>query len=235
MNIQNLSSISNLYKYYNVGMEHFTADPEENKDCIINDNYPRPGGNCNEGYICWGFKDDNNLGKCKLTETYWADKAFQTFKNNAQASYDMVMASPPHERKSKFEAMVKQAEKERPIATEHSNSISSNTGLIDIKDIPNQDMYDMLEKNYHGKLSNLKGVEREKINQNKLLSAKNKLHSRQFNKLKSIEDKVQTVNRNIMYDMKDAKYSNVILGYARRLFIILSMISLVLLFIKLKN
>ena len=56
-----------------------------------------------------------------------------------------------------------------------------------------------------------------------------------LNKLKSIEDKVQTVNRNIMYDMKDAKYSNVILGYARRLFIILSMISLVLLFIKLKN
>ena len=107
--------------------------------------------------------------------------------------------------------------------------------FIDIKNIPNQDMYDILEKNYHGKLSNLRGKEREITNQNKLLSSKNKEHSKQFKKLKSIEDKVQTVNRNIMYDMKDAKYSNVILGYARRLFIILSLIALVLLFIKLKN
>ena len=37
MNIQNLSSISNLYKYYNRGIEHFRSDPDENKDCIIND------------------------------------------------------------------------------------------------------------------------------------------------------------------------------------------------------
>ena len=235
MNIQNLSSISNLYKYYNIGNEHFTGDSEENKDCIINDDYPRPGGNCDEGYNCWGYKDENNLGKCKFTETYWADKAYQTFKNNAQGSYDMVMASPPRERKSKFEAMVIQAEKERPIARAHTDSISSNTDFIDIKNIPNQDMYDILEKNYHGKLSNLRGKEREITNQNKLLSSKNKEHSKQFKKLKSIEDKVQTVNRNIMYDMKDAKYSNVILGYARRLFIILSLIALVLLFIKLKN
>lgn len=232
MNIQNLSSISNLYKYYNRGIEHFSSDPNENKDCIINDDYPRPGGNCDEGYNCWGYKDENNLGKCKFTETYWADKAYQTFKNNRQGSYDMVMATPPRERKTKFEAMVEQAQKEKPIARGRSNS---NNDFIDIKNIPNLDMYDILEKNYHGKLSNLRGKESEITNQNKLLSLKNKEHSKQFKKLKSIEDKVQTVNRNIMYDMKDAKYSNVILGHARRLFVILSMISLVLLFIKLKN
>ena len=77
---------------------------KEDKKCKINKSYPHPWGDCDENYICQGYKNRNYLGNCKFKKNYWALKAYNDFKDKKR-SYDIIMKKPWKDRKEKYMRM----------------------------------------------------------------------------------------------------------------------------------